>query len=135
MKILILLIVSLIYYSSRAQERVVIQHETTSILDLINNYTVSQKNKKILVYRIQLLSSESPEKIRWLKDKYIKSFPDERVEEIFESPYFKAFIGSYLDKKKAEKKLLEIKPKFKSSFILKENISMKEYMQNNKLNH
>ena len=135
MKILIIPTLTLISFVSFSQERVIIKYETPPIVDLISTYKAAQKNKKILVYRIQLSSNESPENIRWLKNKYLKLFPKENVEEVFEPPYFKAITGSYLDKKKAEKKLLEIKSTFKSSFIFQEKISMKKYKEDNTINY
>ena len=79
-------------------------------------------------------SNENPENIRWLKNKYLTSFPNEYVEEVFEPPYFKAITGAYIDKKKAEKKLFKIKKDFKSAFIFKQEILMEKYLKNNKSN-
>ena len=134
MKTQILIILMLIHYMSISQENLNITYKAPKIEDLIEKYKISQKNKKIVVYRIQLSSNESPDNIRWLKNKYLKLFPLENVEEVFEPPYFKAITGSYLDKKKAEKKLRDIKPKFKSSFILKETISAEKYKEDNIIN-
>ena len=130
--LLILILVNC--YFSTAQKNLNIKYENPQIRELIESYKVGQKNKKITVYRIQLSSNESPEKITWFKDKYKQLFPLENVEEIFEPPYFKAITGIYLDKKIAAKKLAEIKKIFKSAFIFKESIAMGKYIENNLIN-
>ena len=107
-----------------SQSNITIIYNKEVIDTLIKQYQVLEKNQQITVYRIQLESSESPAKISNIKKKYLNLFPTETVEEIFEPPYFKAITGVYLDKKNAEKKIHEIRKKFKSSFILQENIKM-----------
>ena len=76
---------------------------------LIQKYQKLNHYKKILVYRIQVESSHNPEKIKDCKKKYERKFPAEKVEEVFEPPFFKAITGVFYDKKKAEEKLLEVK--------------------------
>jgi len=67
-----------------------------------------------------------PEKIKKIKNQYELLFPNELIDEIFEPPYFKAITGSYLDRKKAQKKLKLIQKKFKSAFVLKREISIEK---------
>ena len=59
----------------------------------------------------------------------MSKFPNEKIEEIFETPYFKLILGHYLDKKKAEKKLKNIKNDFKSSFVLKREIDIDDFKE------
>ena len=80
------------------------------------------------LYGVSTLN-ESPEKIEKIKKKYLKIYPEEEVEEVFEPPYFKAVTGIYLNKKEAEKKRHTIKRKFKSSFIFKETINITKFME------
>tara|TARA_B100000579_G_scaffold435735_1_gene459755 strand:+ start:277 stop:684 length:408 start_codon:yes stop_codon:yes gene_type:complete len=121
-----ILIISIILstYISRSQDRIKVNYSENRIDTLIEKYRKSNHYKKIWVYRIQLESGEKPEKIKHAKDEYLKIFPLEIVEEVFEPPFFKAITGVFSDKKQAEKKLLEIKKKFKNSFIFQDLISM-----------
>ena len=107
-----------------SQENYIYYHNQ-QIDTLISKYQVLRKNETISVFRILLISSESPEKIQKDEEKLLKYFPLEIVEEIFEPPYFKAVTGAYLDRKKADKKRDEIKNKFKSSFVFKKTYLLK----------
>ncbi len=116
-------------YTVFSQETINIQYLEQQTDTLINQYKLYNKNNTISVYRIQLESASSPEKIKKIKTKYLKAFPLESVEEIFESPHFKAITGIYSDKKNAEKKLQNIKRIFRSAFIFQEKISMDIFKQ------
>ena len=104
-----------------------IYYSNLNIDTLINTYKLLQNDNELTIYRIQLTSDESPNKIEQVKKKYLKIFPNEDVEEVFEPPYFKAITGIYLNKKEAEKKRHTIKRKFKSSFIFKETINITKF--------
>ena len=119
----------LIFSMLAASQENYIYYHNQQIDTLISKYQVLRKNETISVFRILLISSESPEKIQKTKKNYSKYFPLEIVEEIFEPPYFKAVTGAYLDRKKADKKRDEIKNKFKSSFVFQENISFETFKQ------
>ena len=101
-----------------------IYYNNPKIDTLISQYQILRTNEQISVFRILLSSNESPEKIQKIKTRYLKYYPLEIVEEIFEPPYFKAVTGAYLDKKDADKKREKIKNNFKSSFVFQENISI-----------
>jgi len=108
-------------------------YQNQKIDTLIAKYQLLRENNKISVFRIVLFSSESPEKIKKIKKSYLKLFPLEIVEEVFEPPYFKAVTGAYLDKKDADKKRKIINNQFKSSFVFEEYISIeifKKYHKN-----
>lgn len=105
-------------------------YKNPQIDTLIQKYKLSKKNTQITVYRIQLESSESLDKVTKITNKHSRLFPQEEVVEIFEPPYFKAITGIYIDKKHAEKKLQEIREIFKSSFIFQEEINMEDFKKN-----
>ena len=110
-----------------SQENITINYTDQKIETIIENYKLTEKNTKINVYRIQLESSETPRKITKIKNQYLALFPLEIVEEVFEPPYFKVITGIYLDKKIAEKKLNQIKKRFRSTFIFEEEISIEKF--------
>ena len=83
---------------------------------------------KIEAYRIQISSSESHEKIKKVKEKYLSDENiNDVVDEKFETPYFKAVTGLFIDKKNADKELQKILRKFKSAFVFKEEITLQEF--------
>jgi len=120
MKSLIVLLITA--YCCSAQTNININYNDPKIKELITIARVAKNTTKISVYSIQIQASENPEKILKTKKKYLSKFSNEKIEELFETPYFKLIVGHYLDKKQAEKKLKSIKKYFKSSFVLKREI-------------
>jgi len=114
----------LIPYIFFGQDSSAIHYQNSQIKELINNYKVGQKNKSIKVYRIQLESSLSEEKITKTKTRCLSLLPNKLIYEKYEQPEFKLVTSAYLDKKKAEKELEKIKQYFKQSFIFEETISI-----------
>ena len=100
----------------------------TKIEDVIKFQKIKKSNKNLTIYSIQLKASERPQDLKRVQNKYKTLFPNEIIDEVFETPYFKIIIGRFLDKKEAEKKLQLIQKNFKSSFILKREITMKQLL-------
>lgn len=100
----------------------------TKIEDVIKFQKIKKSNKNLTIYSIQLKASERPQDLKRVQNKYKTLFPNEIIDEVFEPPYFKIIIGRFLDKKEAEKKLQLIQKNFKSSFILKREITMKQLL-------
>jgi len=130
MKILLLVVFVLINYLSFAQENININYINPEIHDLIKVAKIKNLETQISVYSLQLEANETLEKITKIKKKYNAIFPSEKIDELFEAPYFKLITGNYLDKKQAEKKLKKIKRKFKAAFILEREISIEEFKKN-----
>jgi len=126
-KIHILIICYFLSFFSTAQENIHIKNISPKIKDIIKLTQEKKSNKTIEVYSIQLKSSELPETIKKIKNKYANLFPMESIDEVFEPPYFKIITGAYLDPKIAEKKLQTIQKKFKSAFILKRELTIEEF--------
>ena len=126
MKKYILILFLLISLVCLSQKQTLFHYHDSLIIDLIKLYQLNNSSSQIHVYSIQLESSEMPEKIKKIKNQYELLFPNELIDEIFEPPYFKAITGSYLDRKKAQKKLKLIQKKFKSAFVLKREISIEK---------
>ena len=115
------------FLAKTQDEKPKLYYQNQKIDSLITQYQVLRKSNKISVYRIVLISSESPERIKKIKKNYLKIFPLEIVEEVFEPPYFKAVTGAYLDKKDADKKRKGIRNQFKSSFVFEEKVSIETF--------
>ena len=84
-------------------------------------------DKKISVFKIQLNSLNNSRSIAQ-KDsiKYEKRFYPEKIEVVYESPYFKTKTNYFLNKTSAEKKLKKIIRYFKNAFIVEEKITIQE---------
>lgn len=113
-----------------AQEEAIIQYMNPGIENIIKFTELKKSNKSLMTYSIQLYSSETPTVIKKIKNQYQLLFPNEIIDEVFEPPYFKIITGHYLDKQKAENKLKLIQKKFKSSFILKREITIEQLLKN-----
>tara|TARA_B100000902_G_C27263591_1_gene892198 strand:+ start:264 stop:677 length:414 start_codon:yes stop_codon:yes gene_type:complete len=129
-KKIIAVIFFILNYMSHSQENIKIEYSDKSIEKLIKISTQLNTEINISTYSIQLQANESPELIEKTKKKYSLLFPNEIITEIFEPPYFKIITGTYLDKKKAEKKLKIIQENFKSAFVLKREITIDEFKKN-----
>ena len=81
----------------------------------------------INVFKIQL-NSLNNSRISAQNDslKYEKLFFPEKIEVVYEVPYFKSKTTYFLRKITAEKKLKEIEKKFKNAFIVQETIDANE---------
>ena len=123
----VLILFFLMHFFGFSQEKTTIQYVDPQIEELIEITTKKTTKTTITTYSIQLKASESPEIIKKIKNKYKSLFPSEIIDELFEPPYFKIIIGTYLDKKKAEKKLKQIQKKFKSAFVLKRELEIGEF--------
>ena len=115
---------------SISQDNILLHYNDSTINNLIKLYKFSHFSEKISIYSIQLKASENPDKITSIKNQYKKLHPNEIIEEIFEPPYFKVFVGYYLDPKKAQKKLTLIQKKFKSAFVLERETSIQDLKKN-----
>jgi len=106
----------------------IIQSEKIEKITTIYN---SLDNQRINVFKIQL-NSLNDSRIIAQNDsaKYEKIFYPEKIEIVYETPYFKAKTNFFLNKKDAEKKLQEVLKSFKNAFILKESIEIEELRSN-----
>ena len=105
-----------------------VQYESYKLDSLQKKIQNLRMSDKIEIYRIQISSSESHEKIKKVKEKYLNDINIIAVvDEKFETPYFKAVTGLFIDKKIAEKELQKILRKFKSAFVFKEEITLREF--------
>ncbi len=105
-----------------------VQYESYKLDSLQKKIQKLRMSDKIEVYRIQISSSESHEKIKKIKERYLNYKKNKDVvDEKFETPYFKAVTGLFIDKKNADKELQTILRKFKSAFVFKEEITLQEF--------
>ena len=91
-----------------------------------------QNSKNITVFKIQLNTlNDSRQTAKNDSIKYENIFYPEKVEIVYEAPYFKSKTKHFLQKKDAEKKIQQIRKYFKNAFILKEEIDIEEIQKLN----
>ena len=75
-------------------------------------------NSKIQNLRIQIYSGDRDNAEQMIKE-FIEIFNDTTADVIYETPNCKVWVGNYYTQLEADKRLLEIRKKFRSAFIFR----------------
>ena len=75
-------------------------------------------NSKIQNLRIQIYSGDRDNAEQIIKE-FIEIFNDTTADVIYETPNYKVWVGNYYTQLEADKRLIEIRKKFKSAFIFR----------------
>ena len=75
-------------------------------------------NSKIQNLRIQIYSGDRDNAEQMIKE-FIEIFNDTTADVIYETPNYKVWVGNYYTQLEADKRLIEIRKKFKSAFIFR----------------
>jgi len=75
-------------------------------------------NSKIQNLRIQIYSGDR-EKAEKIKQEFNEIFNDTTADVIYETPNYKVWVGNYYTQLEADKRLIEIRKKFRSAFIFR----------------
>ena len=78
-------------------------------------------NSKIQNLRIQIFSGDRDNAEQIIKE-FIEIFNDTTADVIYETPNYKVWVGNYYTQLEADKKLIEIRKKFRSAFIFRPEI-------------
>ena len=78
-------------------------------------------NSKIQNLRIQIYSGDRDNAEQMIKE-FIEIFNDTTADIIYETPNYKVWVGNYYTQLEADKRLLEIRKKFRSAFIFRPEI-------------
>ena len=78
-------------------------------------------NFKIQNLRIQIYSGDRDNAEQMIKE-FIEIFNDTTADVIYETPNYKVWVGNYYTQLEADKRLLEIRKKFRSAFIFRPEI-------------
>ncbi len=95
-------------------------------------------NSKIQNLRIQIFSGDRDNAEQIIKE-FIEIFNDTTADVIYETPNYKVWVGNYYTQLEADKRLLEIRKKFRSAFIFRPEIQeifeneIDEKLEQNKL--
>ena len=96
-------------------------------------------NSKIQNLRIQIYSGDRDNAEQMIKE-FIEIFNDTTADVIYETPNYKVWVGNYYTQLEADKRLLEIRKKFRSAFIFRPEIQeifedeIDEKLEQDKLN-
>ena len=75
-------------------------------------------NSKIQNLRIQIFSGDRDNAEQMIKE-FIEIFNDTTADVIYETPNYKVWVGNYYTQLEADKRLFEIRKKFRSAFIFR----------------
>ena len=75
-------------------------------------------NSKIQNLRIQIYSGDRDNAEQMIKE-FIEIFNDTPADVIYETPNYKVWVGNYYTQLEADKRLIEIRKKFRSAFIFR----------------
>ena len=78
-------------------------------------------NSKIQNLRIQIYSGDRDNAEQMIKE-FIEIFNDTTADVIYETPNYKVWVGNYYTQLEADKRLLDIRKKFRSAFIFRPEI-------------
>ena len=78
-------------------------------------------NSKIQNLRIQIYSGDRDNAEQIIKE-FIEIFNDTTADVIYETPNYKVWVGNYYTKLEADKRVIEIRKKFRSAFIFRPEI-------------
>ena len=79
-------------------------------------------NSKIQNLRIQIYNGDR-ENAELVMKEYIEIFKDASANIIYETPNYKIWVGNFYTQLEADKKLIEIRKKFKSAFIFRPELT------------
>ena len=75
-------------------------------------------NSKIQNLRIQIYSGDRDNAEKTIQE-FIEIFNDSTADVIYETPNYKVWVGNYYTQLEADKRLVEIRKKFRSAFIFR----------------
>ena len=98
------------------------------ITDLMNKKMLinEKKDGKVKGYRVQIHFGSDRDKAKEIKVKFMQKFNSVVAHEIYEQPNFKVRVGDFRTRTEAFKFLKEISGDFPSSFIVQDEIELKE---------
>ena len=92
-------------------------HKLDSIIKL-----KKELNSKIQKLRIQIYSGDRDNAEQTIQE-FIEIFNDTTADMIYETPNYKVWVGNYYTRLEADKRLIEIRKKFRSAFIFRPELN------------
>ena len=110
---------------------IIISFSSTTLFGQNGNIVINKSNKldsiiklkkelnsKIQNLRIQIYSGDRDNAEQTIQE-FIEIFNDTTADVIYETPNYKVWVGNYFTQLEADKRLIEIRKKFRSAFIFR----------------
>ena len=88
--------------------------------------TITGSNPKVPGYRVQVLQDNKREVVREEKTKLLSMYPDLKIYETYDAPFFKLRIGDFQNRFEAFKVFKRIKQDFSRAFIVPDRVFLRE---------
>ena len=101
------------------------------ITDLLNKKQLinERKDGKVKGYRVQIHFGSDRDKAKEVKSKFMQKYSEVMAYEKYEQPNFKIRVGDFRSRIEAFKFLKQVSPDFPSSFIVQDEIELKELLK------
>ena len=112
----IFIIITLSYHTSFGQNGNIKINQNNKLDSIIK--LKKELNSKIQNLRIQIYSGDR-ENAEQIIQEFIEIYNDSIADVIYETPNYKVWVGNYYTQLEADKRLIEIRKKFRSAFIFR----------------
>ena len=112
----IFIIITFSYHTSFGQNGNIKINQNNKLDSIIK--LKKELNSKIQNLRIQIYSGDR-ENAEQIIQEFIEIYNDTTADVIYETPNYKVWVGNYYTQLEADKRLIEIRKKFKSAFIFR----------------
>ena len=113
---LIFIIITLSYHTSFGQNGNIKINQSNKLDSIIK--LKKELNSKIQNLRIQIYSGDR-ENAEQIIEEFIEIYNDTTADVIYETPNYKVWVGNFYTQLEADKRLIEIRKKFRSAFIFR----------------
>ena len=107
-----------ISFKMQDNEKTLSEAEIESVMSNITSKLKKEFNSKIQNLRIQIYSGDR-ENAEQIIQEFNEIFNDTTADVIYETPNYKVWVGNYYTQLEADKRLVEIRKKFRSAFIFR----------------
>ena len=112
----IFIIITLSYHTSFGQNGNIKINQNNKLDSIIK--LKKELNSKIQNLRIQIYSGDR-ENAEQIIEEFIEIYNDTTADVIYETPNYKVWVGNFYTQLEADKRLIEIRKKFRSAFIFR----------------
>ena len=112
----IFIIITLSYHTSFGQNGNIKINQSNKLDSIIK--LKKELNSKIQNLRIQIYSGDR-ENAEQIIQEFIEIYNDTTADVIYETPNYKVWVGNFYTQLEADKRLIEIRKKFRSAFIFR----------------
>jgi len=112
----IFIIITLSYHTSFGQNGNIKINQNNKLDSIIK--LKKELNSKIQNLRIQIYSGDR-ENAEQIIEEFIEIYNDTKADVIYETPNYKVWVGNFYTQLEADKRLIEIRKKFRSAFIFR----------------